>query len=106
MAHEMDFPARGKIIALQENAVVFAPAETNYELRLDGVGDLSGARIGVVIEGIIRAPARKIWTVPSGGNFVEPIFGPPRRIQGRIRYLDEQSMVLHSGAPIIIALPS
>src|SRR2546423_4851241 len=101
-----DYPARGKIIAMQDRTVVFAPVDTNYELRLEARGSLEGARVGVVLKGLIRALPRKIWTVPSGGNFIEPIFGPPRRIQGRIRYMDDQAMVLQCGTPIIVGLPA
>ena len=49
--------------------------------------------------------ARKIYTVPSGGNFISPIFGPPRIIQGRVRYLDETEMVVQAGVPVIVELP-
>src|SRR5256885_10334432 len=101
-----DYPARGKIIAMQDRTVVFAPVDTNYEMRLEARGSLEGARVGVVLNGLIRALPRKIWTVPSGGNFIEPIFGPPRRIQGRIRYLDELTMVIQCGTPIIVSLPA
>ncbi len=99
-----DFPACGKIIAMENRAVVFAPANTNYEIRLDAEGTLDGAQIGVMTEGLIRLEARKVWTVPSGGNFISPIFGPPRTVQGRIRYLDENQMVVQAGVPIIVRL--
>src|SRR5438874_1696344 len=49
MASVSDFPARGKIIAMQDRAVVFAPSETNYELRLEAEGSLDGARVGVIV---------------------------------------------------------
>lgn len=101
-----DFPACGKIIAMENRAVVFAPANTNYEIRLDAEGTLDGAQIGVMTEGLIRLEARKVWTVPSGGNFISPIFGPPRTVQGRIRYLDENQMVVQAGVPIIVRLPT
>lgn len=101
-----DFPACGKIIAMENRAVVFAPANTNYEIRLDAEGSLDGAQIGVMTEGLIRLDARKVWTVPSGGNFISPIFGPPRTVQGRIRYLDENQMVIQAGVPIVVRLPS
>jgi len=105
MASVTDFPARGKILSVLDGVVVFAPANTNYELHLKAEGDVSTLHTGVMIEALIRVSARKIWTVPSGGNFVAPIFGPPRTLQGRIRYLAEEEMVLHCGVPIIVALP-
>jgi len=60
----------------------------------------------VLVQGTVRVTARKVWTVPSGGNFVSPIFGPPRTIQGRVRSLDERSLVVHAGVPILVELPA
>lgn len=105
MASVTDFHARGKILSITGNVVVFAPLNTNYELKLDAVGSLEGAQTGVVIDAIIAATPRKIWTVSSGGNFVAPIFGPPRTLQGRVRYLDESQMVIQAGVPIVVSLP-
>src|ERR1700730_17959719 len=104
MARVTDFPSRGKILSVQDGIVVFAPANTNYQMHLKAEHDISTAPKGV-IEGLIRVSARKSWTVASGGNFISRIFGPPRTLQGRIRYLDEEQMVLHCGVPIIVALP-
>jgi hypothetical protein len=55
----------------------------------------------------IRVQARKVYTVPSGGNFVAPIFGPPKTIQGRVRWADEsgQRLVVHAGVPVLVELP-
>jgi hypothetical protein len=44
--------------------------------------------------------------VPSGGNFIAPIFGPPRTIQGRVKSLSEREMVVHAGVPIVVELPA
>jgi hypothetical protein len=101
-----DFPARGKILSVTDRMVVFAPSNTNYELHLEAAGPLEGVKIGVVLDAIIRATARKIWTVPSGGGFIEPIYGPPRRVQGRVRYLEEGWMVVQAGTPIVVSLPA
>jgi hypothetical protein len=96
-------PARGKIIGMKDGTVVFAPTGTNYELYL--VAPKYTGPVGTPIKGIVRAAARKIWTVPSGGNFISLIFGPPRTIQGRVRALDQQSIVVEAGLPIVIDLP-
>jgi hypothetical protein len=86
--------------------VIFAPAGTNYEMRLLTSAPPSSVPVGQIIECFIRASAKKLWTVPSGGNFIAPIFGQPRTLQGRVRYLDERQMVLHCGTSIIVALPA
>ena len=109
MASAREFPARGKVVSVQDNLVVFAPSNTNYQLRLERQGagpDAPAIPSGVVLDAILRVTGRKIWTVPSGGNFIDPIYGPPRRIQGRIKYLDEEQMVVQAGAPVLVKLPS
>jgi hypothetical protein len=58
------------------------------------------------VGGVIRVVARKVYTVPSGGNFINPIFGPPRTIQGRVRALDGGSMVVQAGMPVHVELPA
>ncbi len=105
MPSSTDFPARGKVIRVDDSAVVFVPSNSNYELKLVTAGKYDGP-VGVVIEAIIQATARKLWTIGSGGNFVAPIFGPPRIVQGRIKYLDQTTMVVQAGVPVGIKLPS
>jgi len=96
--------AKGKVVRRNEGLVIFAPLGTNYELQLVAP-DYAGP-VGPLTQGIIRAVARKVWTVPSGGNFIAPIFGPPRTIQGRVRALDETTMLVQAGAPIVVELPA
>ena len=98
------FAARGKVTAVKDGMVTFAPAGTNYELHLAAPNYAGPA--GVLVAGLIRVTARKVWTVPSGGNFVSPIFGPPRTIQGRVRKVDGNTLVVHAGAPFIVELPA
>jgi hypothetical protein len=103
MARTTDFPAVGKVLSRDESSLIFNPQNTNYELKLQ-VDNYDGP-IGQRVEAFITVFARKIYTVPSGGNFIAPIFGPPRIIQGRVRYLDETQMVIQASAPIIVVLP-
>lgn len=105
MSSPTDYPATGKVIAVEPDAMIFAPLNTSYELRLLTVGRYDGP-VNERMEGIIRVSARKLYTVPSGGNFISPIFGPPRTIQGRILQLDEKTMVVRAGANIVVELPA
>ena len=107
MARITDFPARGKIIEVRGSGVVFQPAGTNYQIELDlPDGDSPPRELDRPVEGLIHVRARKIWTVPSGGNFVAPIFGPPRTIQGRVKWLNERLLVVHAGTPFVVAMPA
>ena len=104
MAKATDFPAVGIIKSVDENWMIFAPRDTAYEIQLLNTAKCTGP-IGVRVEGYIHLAARKIYTVPSGGNFISPIFGPARIVQGRVRYLDENEMVVQAGTTVIVELP-
>jgi hypothetical protein len=65
--------------------------------------DFSGP-LNTPIEVLIRVTARKVWTVPSGGNFVAPIFGPPKIIQGRLRHASDTELIVHAGTTFVVAL--
>lgn len=99
-----DFPARGRIKEIRGDLVVFLPAGTSYELYLKVPQPLD-LTLDQPVEGIIRCVSRKLWTVPSGGNFIVPIFGPPRTIQGRVKWLDQRELVVHAGCNFVIQLP-
>ena len=96
--------ARGKVIAAKDGVVHFAPIGTNYELHLASPN--YAGTVGQLVAGVVRVTARKIWTVPSGGNFISPIFGQPRTIQGRVRAVGQGSIVVQAGVPIVIELPA
>jgi len=98
-------PTHGKIIEVLDNAVVFAPNGTSYELRLRTDRPYAGT-LNTPVEVVIRATGRKVWTVPSGGNFISPIKGPPKIIQGRVTFADEKQLVVRAGAMFLIDLPS
>jgi hypothetical protein len=99
------FPARGKVIERRgPDRLVFAPANTNYELDL--VAENFTGPINVLTDGYVRVTARKIWTVPSGGNFISPVIGTPRTIQGRIRAVGDRSIVIQAGCPIAVDFPT
>ena len=98
---------RGKITSVRDGGiVVFAPANTNYELHLLALGGRYEGPVGKPVEGIIRVKARKLWSVPSGGNFVSPLFGEPRTIQGRVRHMTDEMLIVHAGTNFHIELPA
>jgi hypothetical protein len=101
-----EFATPGKIITISgDGTVIFAPRGTSYELRLTTPTPFAGPT-NAPVEAVIRVTARKVWTVPSGGNFISPIVGPPKIIQGRVRQADEKQLVVHAGATFLVDLPS
>ena len=106
MASATDFVTAGKVIAVNDGVVVFSPRETTYELYLKTAAGAALPELNAPVQALIRAAARKIWTVPSGGNFIVPIQGPPKIVQGRVKFVDDRQLVLSAGANVVIDLPS
>lgn len=81
-------------------AVVTFP-NTSYRLHLIPAEEIT-TPIGKRIIGVIRAQARRVDLVRTGGRFVEPVFGRPRRIQGSVVAHDEDAnaIVVNAGVPI------
>ncbi len=101
-----EFITKGRVIRVDGQTVVFAPAGTSYELYLKTPqGDYTGP-VNALVKGVIRGQARKVYTVPSGGNFTQPIQGPPRIVQGWVLDGDDQTLVVQAGATYIVTLPS
>ncbi|RZL89411.1 MAG: hypothetical protein EOP73_30170 [Variovorax sp.] len=96
--------AKGVILRAEPGRVVFHPRETNYELDLVATGAFeAGQHVG----GVIRCDARKVYTVPSGGNFIQPVLGTPRIVQGRVVTLTEQTITVRAGnAFFVVTLPT
>jgi hypothetical protein len=105
MATATDFLARGKVTSANNGMVVFEPSGANYQLHLQ-TAKPAAAPIGELINARIRAKARKVYTVPSGGGFITPLFGPPKIIQGRALYVEDRLVVIRALIPISVELPA
>lgn len=97
--------ARGTFIeAVAETAtkpafIKFAVPNSSYELHLRPVGVVSTAP-GKRLIGIIRAQARRIDLTQTGGRFIEPVMGRPRRVQGTILAVKDGAVVIDAGTII------
>jgi hypothetical protein len=104
MATTTAHSARGKVTSARDGTIVFIPSGTNYELSLLAA-DFTGP-LTTLVEGHIRVTARKVWSVPSGGNFIAPIFGPPKIVQGRLLAVEGNTLIVQAGAPVVVELPA
>jgi hypothetical protein len=103
--------ARGTLSELAEAGddapamVTLTFANTNYELRLLATGPIR-AHVGGRIVGTIRADAQRVDIVRTGGRFLEPVIGPPRRIQGTIISADNtaNTLTINASVPIVCKL--
>ncbi|MFI4915730.1 MAG: hypothetical protein ACIAS6_04395 [Phycisphaerales bacterium JB060] len=73
-------------------------ANTSYDLHLLPTSPVK-AEPGDKVFGTIQARARRIDPVPSGGMYVEPVIGRPRRVQGRIVGHGSDTIIVDAGVP-------
>jgi hypothetical protein len=106
MASMIEHPARGKVTALVGDRVEFSPAGTTYTLHLAADGGRYDGPLGTPVSGFVRVKARKLYSVPSGGNFIQPITGEPRIVQGRVMAIAENQLVLRAGTHVLVDLPA
>lgn len=102
-AAQPTIPARGKVTSAADGRVKFVPGNTAYELHL-AAPNYAGP-VNVLVDGVIRVTARKAYTVPSGGLFISPIYGPPKTLQGRVQALHGNTIILQAGVPVHVELP-
>ena len=105
--------ARGRLARIVEATatkpayVVLEFANTDYQTHLlphGSVPDWLGERVGKRVVGTIRADAKRIDVTETGGKYVEPVFGRPRRLQGRVisRNAGGNTLTIHCGFPVIV----
>lgn len=94
----------GKLVDANDEQIVLGIPGTDYKLHLVPVGAVVPDAQGNV-RGIVRAEALRVDIVGTGGRFVEPVFGRPRRVQGRVLSgdVDANTITVHAGAgPITV----
>jgi hypothetical protein len=96
---------KGVILRQEEGVVVFRPIDTSYEHHLIAPAGFS-AEVGRNVRAVIRVKARKVYTVMSGGNFVQPILGQPRIIQGRVTALEGGTLYVKAASLFAVELPT
>lgn len=64
--------------------------------------------VGQRVTGTIHAPAWKVDRVDFGGNYCEPLFGRPRRMQGTIVAVNTQAneLTVQTGYEVTVKLPA
>lgn len=76
-------------------------ANTSYRLHLVPTGPMP-VEPGRRVVGTIRCRARRVDVTRTGGRYVEPVFGRPRRIQGIVVGGDDGSRTLVVNAGVSV----
>ena len=67
--------------------IILAIPATDYQMHLVCNGK-TAAHIGKRIQGVIHVKALRMHKASAGGSFIEPIYGHPRVVQGRVVAID------------------
>lgn len=88
-----------------EGTIVLSVPHTSYQLHL-AVEKPVEQQIGKAVTGQICANAKRVDVVTTGGRYIEPVYGRPRRLQGRIIDADPEAnaLTVFCGAPFICQL--
>jgi hypothetical protein len=94
--------ARGVLAEAGDDRIILEIPGTDYRIQLQ-VYQRPKSAVGKRIVGTIRAMAKRIDVVHSGGRYLEPLYGRPRRIQGEVLHIDaaENAVVVDAGVPVV-----
>lgn len=97
--------ARGVLAQTGDDRIILAVPGTDYQLHLN-VLRAPSTPVGKRIVGTIRATARRVDVVNTGGRYIEPVYGRPRRVQGQVTAIDAgaQTITVHAGVPVVCTL--
>lgn len=81
--------------------IVMSVPNTSYELHLIPQGPVT-AEVGKRLIGTIRARSRRIDIVQTGGRYIEPVFGKPRRMQGSVIGTEGDALIVDVTIPVLV----
>jgi hypothetical protein len=79
--------------------IILSIPNTSYELHLIPTGPIT-TPIGKRLIGKINLKARRIDTVGTGGQYIEPVLGRPRRVQGTVIRTENGAVIIDAGIPV------
>lgn len=94
MATTLATHATGVLVEKGDGRIVLSLPHTDYRLHLAAdaaAGALAAAELNGRIAGRIVAAAQRVDVVTTGGRYIEPLYGRPRRIQGTIVATDTKT---------------
>lgn len=96
---------RGRLLAAEDAGIVLGLSGTDYRLHLVTDAPTLPDAVGCV-RGRILADAMRVDVVETGGRYLEPVYGRPRRLQGAVLAVDARrnAIVVQGPCPFVCAL--
>lgn len=97
--------AQGTLLETADDRIVLGLPHTDYQIHLLTASPPADG-LNKRITGKIRARAMRVDIASSGGRFIEPVYGRPRRVQGRIIATDAaaNTITVAAACPVICEL--
>lgn len=97
--------AFGQLLEKQDDSIVLGLGGTDYRLHLLVRAPVAGD-LNKPIRGRILARARRVDRSSSGGRFIEPVYGRPRRLQGAVVATDpkDNTITVMCSCPFVCTL--
>ena len=97
--------SRGVLHEVSASHIVIEFPNTNYLMHLKPTSPIT-TPVGKRIIGTITVSARRVDIVETGGKYVEPVTGRPRRVQGRVVSTDARTnnLVVDAGMSLHLKL--
>ena len=98
--------SEGVLSAIGEGTITLAKPGANYALELVALEPVAKS-VGDKVRGEIRVQAARMDVIASGGKYIEPVAGPPRRVAGRIIEVDGRAnlVVVDAGPFTVVCTP-
>ena len=95
----------GKLLAVEEGMITLGLVGTDYQLRLVVSDDFEGV-VGKRIRGTVAANAKRVDKINAGGKYIDPVYGRPRRIQGKVVAVNREanSITVNGGCAVECSL--
>ena len=96
---------RGTFAGRKGELLILALPGSEYQVYLAADASVTGDATGR-LKGRVLARARRVDVVTSGGRFVEPVYGRPRRVQGVVVATDttKNTITVRAALPITVEL--
>lgn len=94
-----------RLESLSDGVAAFSVPGTQYRLDLAVAGGLDGS-VGRRVRGRVRGRALRMHRAGAGGNFIEPLQGRPRIVQGTVLAVDPgaNEVILDLVVPVRVAM--
>ena len=95
----------GKLLAVEEGMITLGLVNTDYQLQLVVPEDFDQL-VGSRVSGRVKANARRVDKIASGGKYIDPVYGRPRRLQGKVVAIsrEENTITVRGGCAIECSL--